>query len=46
MYSAVIPDIDSDDSSSGTGSSIGKGSVTGAISLFDIGKRLSEGKGV
>lgn len=44
MYSAVIPDMsrEGDDSSTGTSS----GSSGGSISLFDIGKRLIEGKGV
>lgn len=46
MYSAVIPDMDSEDSGSSGGSSSGKGSVSGSISLFDIGRRLDEGKGV
>jgi len=44
MYNSVIPDIDSSSNDTGNGSS--SKVVNGSISLFDIGKRLSEGKGV
>lgn len=45
MYNAVIPDMDSSEGGSAWGSNNSK-SVSSSISLFDIGKRLSEGKGV
>ncbi|SMG32400.1 hypothetical protein SAMN05660862_2244 [Sphingobacterium psychroaquaticum] len=45
MYNAVIPDMDSGEGGS-VGDSSGSKSVGGSISLFDIGKRISEGKGV
>lgn len=44
MYNAVIPDVD-DSTTSDNGNSNSK-SISGSVSLFDIGKRLSEGKGV
>jgi len=46
MYNAVIPDIYAGDSASNSSLGNNSKSVNGSISLFDIGKRLSEGKGV
>lgn len=45
MYNAVIPEMESSEGGSAGGGSNSK-SVSGSISLFDIGLRLSEGKGV
>ena len=45
MYNAVIPDMDLSEGGSDGGSNNSK-SVRDSISLFDIGERLSEGKGV
>lgn len=45
MYNGVIPDYSSDNSEGATGNSA-TGKVQGSISLFEVGKRVMEGKGV
>ncbi len=47
MYNAVIPDYDSASSEGGgTSSTTDSKKVSGSISLFEIGQRVMEGKGV
>ncbi len=42
MYSSVIPDVNSNEQEGETN----HGKANSSISLFDIGERLAEGKGV
>ncbi|MFD1770870.1 hypothetical protein [Sphingobacterium suaedae] len=47
MYNAVIPDFDNGSSDGVTSTSTSKSDkVGGYISLFDVGQRIMEGKGV